>query len=89
MAAIVFDTLNPTAPANVEPALTIQPMSTRRVAIEWPAAHGALVLESVTAYSPTGWIFTVADQVPVANADKLRLTNTATAATRFYRLSRP
>lgn len=89
MAAIVFDRLNPPAPADLQPALVIHSIPSRRVAIEWPAAHGGLVLETVTSYSPTGWTFTVADPVPYATGPTLRLTNTATAATRFYRLSRP
>lgn len=89
MAAIAFEYLAPDPPAGIEPHLQIEAQPSRRVAVQWPAVHGHLVLESVTAYAPTGWVFNVVDQVPYSQGTMLRLTNTTTTSTRFYRLSRP
>ncbi|MBL9137769.1 MAG: hypothetical protein JNK85_18005 [Verrucomicrobiales bacterium] len=89
MAAIVFESLASPPPTDLEPELRITTLPSRRVAVEWPAAHGHLVLEFVTAFAPTGWVFNVIEQVPYSNGTTLRLTNAATTLTRFYRLSRP
>lgn len=92
MAAIVLESLGlvSVSPDPVPLQVAITPLTSRRVRLEWPASLGAWVLEAATGYSPTGSVAAAPVEQPAySDGTILRVTNSATATARFYRLWKP
>jgi hypothetical protein len=75
------------AGGDCQPVLNIIPLTSPNVQVSWPVVAGGYQLENSTAVSPASW--SGAPGTPMATSGRFNVTNTASGATRFYRLHKP
>jgi len=91
MAAIMFSGLRPASVTNPPPALSIQPVPSFRVAINWPSSSANFVLQSAVGLKVTNTVWTVVDSpIPGSNSqDLIQLTNSSSGLPKLFRLWEP
>ena len=69
------------------PLLTIAPVATNSVRVDWPTYAAGYKLAATPALSPTNW--TEVPNEPVVNSGRFAVTNNSAIGNRFYRLRSP
>lgn len=88
MAAVMAEALAPVPSPEPPPAMLGLTRVGTRVRLHWSSELATHVVLSATGPGPTS-VWTVVDPVPYRDGNDLRLTNTVTGSTRFFRLWRP
>ncbi len=89
MAAVLYDTLVESSPADFTPAVGISIPGASRIALSWPEDCRGWVPQTATAVGGTNTAWSVVEQLIYLDGSVVRQTNTASGTLRVYRLWQP
>jgi hypothetical protein len=89
MAGVVFEMLVGGPPPLPPPRIELTRLPPNRLVAQWPAPWAGWVVQSAPSLRLSNTAWTLVEAVPASDGTVVRQTNTATGASRCYRLWQP